>query len=177
MSKKKYKKYANKDEAAKARIENSKVYNKRFAKKRKKRYKEDKEYRESVREQCRENYKRNNPDYSNKDHVRPIHCYTQNLDEIDLFCSDHKVGDKKISALSIKQLADFLGISDKKIFAWIRDNKFPRPFLTVDSCSYPKYSKSFAKQCAIQLDKGLAGFKYFSPNNKHLITKLKNLSK
>jgi hypothetical protein len=146
------KKYASKEEADKA----AKDYQKKYLEVRRKRYKEDSEYRKKSIDRDREYYRNSTKGFVPKN-------FGAMAGSASKFTID--------GFLNITQMALFLGIRQKVLLQWIESGRFPTA--GSDGCGSPVYTVEIANKLAFILKDGLYNRGAFRSTDLDVIRELK----
>ena len=116
------------------------------------RYAKDAEYREHIKQRERERY-RERREAEGKPVAEREHG--ANAGHASSYSAQHVgLNGKRISGMSVKQMADFLDMSDSGLRAWIRTERFPAPVVEVQG-GFTVYTPTQANKLARILNKQL----------------------
>jgi len=142
-------------------------YQKEYLAVRRKRYQEDPEYRKCVIERERRSYRKRNPE-------SPSRRFGANAGKANSFASTYRVKGSRtaVRALTITQMAEFLGVTSKVLNNWISCNRFPRPSMQGDPEPIRLFSVPLANELAKLMADGLKHRFSFRETDTDLIVKL-----
>lgn len=160
--------YGSDKEREAARKERNSAYQREYLRVRRERYQNDAEYRKRVTERERDAYRGRRPDFKPKG-------FGSKAGSASRFASAYRVTKGKrvveMDALSVPQMAEFVGVIPKVLNGWIVEGKFPRPPLN-DESGLRVFPVDLANQYASLLKSGLKGRAAFRNTDKDLILEL-----
>tara|TARA_R110002153_G_scaffold26421_5_gene82936 strand:+ start:16725 stop:17219 length:495 start_codon:yes stop_codon:yes gene_type:complete len=154
------------------RKKKAKVYQKKYLAVRRKRYAEDKDYRDKILDETRESYASNNPNFKPKG-------FGENAGKAGEFAVKHEViegvvGNRKV--LAIPSMAKFIGVVPKVLNGWVRSGKFPTPTSIIKG-GVRVYTIPQANALAYALKAGLKGRAVFRATYTDVIAELRHAIK
>ena len=144
-----------KTKTAKKKTRTKADYQKSYLEVRKKRYREDPDHADAIKANERENNRRRRLEKGLPVNDKSYGCYAG---QASSFSSPYTLADgKKVQALNVKEMAEFLSMSESGLRTWIRREVFPAPFEHAGGNVYV-YRLQLANRLATLILNGLDGF-------------------